>query len=118
VHETVLVMTTGAGCAPCRSVEQALSDPLMQSALSAVRLVRVDSELFHEDLVALRIPHDRLPGFFLLSPDLTPRDGIDGGEWDDDIPANVAPVLGAFVRGKLTDRRARWRPVPASGVSL
>ena len=117
-RETLVVMTTGARCEPCRGVDRALSDPLMQTALAAVRLVRVDGDLFHEDLDSLRMPHDRIPGFFLLAPDLTPRDGIDGGEWDDDIAANMAPVLGAFVRGKYAERRTRWRPVPGSGVSL
>ncbi len=117
-RETLVVMTTGARCEPCRGVDRALTDPLMQTALAAVRLVRVDGDLFHEDLDALRIPHERIPGFFLLAPDLTPRDGIDGGEWDDDIAANMAPVLGAFVRGRYAERRTRWRPVPGSGVSL
>jgi hypothetical protein len=90
----------------------------MQTALAGVRLVRVDGILFHEDLDALRVPHDDIPGFFLLAPDLTPRDGIDGGEWGDDIAPNIAPVLGAFVRGKYAVRRSPWTPLPPSGVSL
>ncbi len=30
-------------------------------------------------------------------------------EWDDDIPRNIAPVLGNFVRGRYTKRREQWR---------
>jgi hypothetical protein len=116
--ETMLVMTTAGRCDPCRGVDRSLADPLMQTALSRVRLVRVDLELFHEDLDALKIPHRRFPGFFLLALDLTPKDGIDGGEWDDDIAVNIAPVLGAFVRGKYPTRREAWRPVPGSGMRL
>ena len=40
------------------------------------------------------------------------------GEWDDDIPVNIAPVLGPFVRGNLTKRREPWHPPPGSGIAL
>ncbi len=116
--ETMVVMTLKGDCAPCSGVDQALRDPLMQTALARVRLVRVDVDMFREDLDALRIPSDRVPGFFLLGIDLSPRDGIDGGEWDADIAPNMAPVLGAFVRGKYAERREPWRPVPAGGMAL
>ena len=43
---------------------------------------------------------------------------IHGGEWDDDIPPNIAPVLGAFVRGKYGTRRYPWQPLPGSGMRL
>lgn len=116
--ETMLVMTTRSSCDPCRGVERALEHPLLQSALVKVRLVRVDIDVFHEDLDLLKIPRERYPGFFLLAPDLSIRDGIDGGEWDDDIPVNIAPVLGPFVRGELSRRRSPWRPQPGSGIAL
>lgn len=116
--ETVLVMTMREGCDPCRGVENSLLDARMQGALAKVRLVRVDIDVFKEDLDQLKVPRQRFPGFFLLSPDNTPKDGIDGGEWDEDIAVNIAPVLGPFVRGKYTSRRQDWRPLPGSGVAL
>ncbi|APR76494.1 Hypothetical protein A7982_01841 [Minicystis rosea] len=116
--ETLMVMTTAARCAPCRGVDQSLTDPLLQTALAKVRLVRVDMQVFHEDLEQLKIPDEAIPGFFLLSLDLTPRDGVNGGEWDDDIPVNIAPVLGAFARGRYAQRRQSWRPIPSSGMTL
>ncbi len=116
--ERLVVMTTTGRCAPCRGVDDALRDPLMQTALARVRLIRVDADVFSDDLEALRIPHVRIPGFFLLAPDLSPRDGIDGGEWGDDIAANMAPVLGAFVRGQYSARREPWRPLPGGGMAL
>lgn len=116
--ETLLVMTTAGRCDPCRGVDQSLADPRLQAALAKVRLVRVDVEVFPDDLDELKIPHAAIPGFFLLSPDLTPRDGVDGGEWDDDIAANIAPVLGPFLRGKYASRRRPWRALPPSGTTL
>lgn len=116
--ETMLMMTTGARCEPCKGFDRSLGDPLMQTALSRIRLVRVDIGFFKEDLEVLKVPTNRIPGFYLLALDLTPRDGIDGGEWDEDIARNIAPVLGAFVRGKYTARREAWKPLPGSGVRL
>lgn len=116
--EQLLVMTTKEPCAPCRGFDDSLRDPLVQTALAKVRLVRVDVDVFRDDLEQLKIPSARIPGFYLLSLDLTPKDGIDGGEWDDDIPQNIAPVLGAFVRGKYTTRRQTWQPLPGTGIRL
>lgn len=116
--ETLLLMTTASRCDPCRGVDRALADPLLQTALARIRLVRVDVEVFHEDLELLKVPHEAIPGFFLLSPDLTPRDGINGGEWDADIAPNIAPVLGAFVRGRYGARKKAWAPLPGSGMRL
>jgi hypothetical protein len=118
LKQTVLVMTTRDKCEPCREMMRLLNDPLMQTALVNVRLVRVNIELFGEDLDELKIPRERLPGFFLLKLDLTPSDGIDEGEWDADIAQNIAPVLGAFVRHNYAMRRQPWRTVPGSGVRL
>jgi len=116
--EKLLVMTTRDTCERCRGVDRALSHPLLQTALRGVRLVRVDSDVFREDLDELKISYEQTPGFFLPSLDLTPQDGIYGGEWDEDVPESIAPVLGAFVRGKHGSRRQPWKPLPGSGVRL
>ncbi|MDI1448840.1 DUF4190 domain-containing protein [Polyangium sp. 6x1] len=116
--ETLVVMTTKSECVSCRSLSASLGDSLMQTALAHVRLVRVDIDAFDEDLTGLKMPHERVPTFFLLAPDLYPRDAIDGGEWDEDVPANMAPVLGAFVRGKYETRRQSFEPIQNGGIKL
>jgi hypothetical protein len=118
VGETLMVMLTRDPCDPCRGVDASLTTQIMQTALAKVRLVRVDIDVFGDDLDGLKMPHSRFPAFFLLGTDLSPKDGIDGGEWDDDIAPNIAPVLGAFVRGKYGARRQVWHPLPGSGVQL
>jgi hypothetical protein len=117
-RQTMLVMTTISDCGPCDSVFEALPDPRMQAALPRVRLVRVFADVFRDDLDSLQIPRDNFPGFFVLGPDLRPRDGIDGGEWDADVPENMAPVLSAFVQGTLTKRRTPWQALPSAGMRL
>ncbi len=103
-HKLVL-QTTSTTCRPCQGVAAALTDPKMQAALAGVRLVRVDVHDFHEELTEMGIPHESIPGFFFLGTDLSPRDGIHGGEWDDDTADNIAPVVGPFVRGTYVRRR-------------
>jgi len=113
--ERLLLQTIAADCTPCQGVATALSDPRMQTALDHVRLIRVDRDPFEEDLAELEIPSKPLPGFFLLDSDLRVSDGINGGEWDDDVATNIAPVLGPFVRGNYAKRRSPWKKLPRPG---
>jgi hypothetical protein len=115
----LLETTSGSSCEPCKGVAAALSDPKMQSALDHVRIIRVDREPFEEDLAELEIPSKPYPGFFLLDSNLRVTDGINGGEWEDDIAANIAPVLGPFVRGTYNGkRRAPWKKLPRPGGTV
>lgn len=113
--QILVVMTSGSDCGPCRGVEASLDDPLMQHALAGVRLVRVELKVFKEEVAELKMPTNLYPAFFLLGPDMIPRDGVHGGEWDEDVAKNIAPVLGAFVRGEYKKRRHQdWSPTTGS----
>lgn len=116
--QRLLVETVRSSCPPCDGVAQALGDPRMQKALAGVRLVRIDRDLFQEELQELKIPSDKVPSFFLLDSDLRVLDAIAGDEWDDDHPANIARVLGPFVRGTYTKRRTPWKAPRPSGTLL
>jgi hypothetical protein len=74
-----------------------------------VRIVRVDQNEFAVELRHLSIPTDKIPGFSLLGDDNRPLDYVHGGEWDEDVPRNIAPVLEKFVHGTYADRREPWR---------
>ncbi|MBI5533652.1 MAG: DUF4190 domain-containing protein [Deltaproteobacteria bacterium] len=106
--EKMIVETTGYECRPCLGVAASLIDPRMQKALAGTRLVRIDVAEFGEELTSLGYPHEAIPGFFLVGVDLSPSDGMHGGEWDDDTAENISPVIGAFARGKLMKRREPW----------
>jgi hypothetical protein len=105
----LLVWLVAADCAPCDGVATALSDRLMQTALRDTLLVRLQVRDFHADLKYLGIPVEKVPGFVLIGDAGEPTDYVDGGEWDADIAANIAPVLGKFVRGTYGKRRDPWR---------
>lgn len=118
-HDQKLVLETIRGsCPPCEGIAEALGDARMQKALSGVRLVRVDRDQFQEDLQELKVPTDKVPSFFLLDSDLRVLDAIAGDEWDEDRAANIAPVLGPFVRGTYTKRRTPFKAPRPSGTVL
>lgn len=105
VNETVLVFVVAPDCAPCNGVAIALRTPQMQTALRGVRLLRVNAGDFSTELSELGVPTATVPGFALLADGRQVTDYVHGGEWDADIAANIAPVLGPFVRGVYTKRR-------------
>ncbi|HEX4445437.1 MAG TPA: DUF4190 domain-containing protein [Polyangiaceae bacterium] len=107
--EAVLVETSMSGCDPCSEIAQAMPDPTVQQALAKVRLLRVDVAEFRSELAGLRMNEPTVPWFYLLDSRGQPRDAISADEWDDNDADNIAPVLGAFVKGKLAPRRTTWR---------
>lgn len=108
-HQRLVLWTIRHDCKPCDGVAAALPDRRMQRALSDVRLVRVDVRDFAIELERLRVPINSVPGFSLLGRESSVLDYVHGGEWDADIPANIAPVLSEFVRGRYLRRRHPWR---------
>jgi hypothetical protein len=113
--QKLLVMTITSRCAPCDGVDVALDDPRMQKSLDGVRLLRIDLEAFEPELEALHFPTALYPAFFTVGADMRPIDAIHGGEWDDDVAKNIAPILGAFVDGDYLRRRhPEWRPTTTS----
>jgi len=77
----------------------------MQTALTNVDLVRVDVDDFDEELRAAGMLEDTLPWFYKVDATLHPVDAISAGEWDENVPVNMAPVLHSFLAGTLRARR-------------
>ncbi len=110
--ENVVLWTVAPDCDPCAAVGKALVDARMQRALAGIRLVRADIASSRVELAQLGVPLDAIPGFTLLDARARPLDHIHGGEWGDDVPANIAPILDKFVRRTLSSRRFPWvRPL-------
>jgi len=106
--ETLVLWLVVPSCKPCDGVAAALTSKEVQKALAKVRLVRVDRDDFQPELDRLGIPTEKIPGFALLDSRSHARDFIHGGEWDADIAANIAPVLGKFAHGGYVKRRHPW----------
>ena len=104
----LLLWVSAPDCAPCKGVASALSDRRLQHALEHTRVVRVNRDDFAAELDAIGIPFQAIPGFALLDAEIRPVDYLDGGEWDEDVPHNIAPVLAGFMRGNYNTRRRAW----------
>ena len=104
----LLLWVSAPDCAPCNGVASALSDRRLQQALERTRVVRVNRDAFAPELDAIGIPYQAIPGFALLDAEIRPVDYLDGGEWDEDVPHNIAPVLAGFMRGNYNMRRRAW----------
>jgi hypothetical protein len=109
--ETVLVETSTENCDACDEILEAMGDPLVQDALSSARLVRLDADELASQLAAMHMSEPSVPWFYLIDAAGGPRDGISADEWDENVPTDMAPVLRAFVHGRLTARRVAWRGV-------
>ncbi|HEY3236446.1 MAG TPA: DUF4190 domain-containing protein [Polyangiaceae bacterium] len=106
--EKLVLWLVAEECDPCDRMAKALPDRRMQHALAGVRLVRLNVGYYAAALQSLKLP-EKIPGFVLLGPEETPIDYVHGGEWDEDIAPNIAPILGRFVRGTYKKRRDPWR---------
>ncbi|MEI7893200.1 MAG: hypothetical protein WCI05_08915, partial [Myxococcales bacterium] len=109
-EKKMLVTTMAPGDEASLEVARALTDVELQNALASTTvIVRIDAQVFADELGPLGLTRPNLPWFFLLGPSLTPIDAISADEWDDNTPANVSPVLKRFVAGTLAPRRALSR---------
>lgn len=106
---TPVVWLVGADCRRCERVAQALRHQRLQRALAHSLLIRINASQFSAELVDLQLPVADLPGFALLSRDGTPLDFLHAGEWDEDTPQQMAPVLESFVVHQWHRRRFPWR---------
>jgi hypothetical protein len=112
----VLVQTTAKWCKPCRGFEASLNDPRVQASLKNVTLVRLDIDEWEKtELKDLKMDVGSVPWFFKIDDKLKTLDAISSGEWDDDVPENIAPVMRDFMAGKLKKRRY---PAPPQGDKL
>ena len=111
-HQHLLVWLVVEDCKPCNAIEAALPTPKLQAALAGTRLVRLDAVEFLSELSRLGVPTNAFPAFVLFGPDGHAKDYLHGGEWDDDLPDNIAPVLKSFIDGTYSSRRSPWHGGP------
>lgn len=95
---TVIVQTFYSGSRECTDVAQAMSDSRMQDALANVTLIRVDAVEYRRELRGMKIETQSAPWFYKIDTRGQPVDAISADAWDANIPENMAPVLGLFVR--------------------
>lgn len=89
-------------CGPCKEFKSSLSDPLMQDALNNVTLIMIDLDVDNEkEKHSENFGVSGIPAFVKVDQNGAFIDIVDGGAWEANIPANMAPVLKEFIAGTL-----------------
>jgi thioredoxin 1 len=87
-------------CGPCKEFKSSLSDPLMTDALNNVTLIMIDQDKdMEKEMYGDQFGVTGIPAFVKVDKEGNYVDLIDGGAWEENIPANMAPVLKAFLAG-------------------
>lgn len=89
---------TASWCGPCKKFKSSLSDPLMQDALRDVTFIMIDTDLDSaQEHLTKKYNVAAFPTFIKVDVTGTSLKKIDGGAWDEDVPANMAPVMKKFL---------------------
>lgn len=113
-EQRCLLVTTLPKCPSCAALGYALARTSLKYNLGKIRLIRSDLEEFEEELRALQVPLDRVPGFMLMDKTGKFVDFLDAGEWNSNNPAEFGPILASFVRGTYRHSRRHFGPVTES----
>ena len=91
-------------CPPCKAIDKAIREEneLILSAYADTYIIRLDVDEWGWDDSKLHdFQFDGIPVFFKLDSDgMQTGEVIDGGAWGEDIPENIAPVMGEFFHGE------------------
>lgn len=92
------VQFTAVWCGPCRELQASMNDPLMVEAFAKTFIIQINADDFTDkQFAAAGFTLDGIPAFYELDEQGKPTGRlVDGGAWEDNIPANMAPVLRKF----------------------
>ena len=100
------VQLTAEWCGPCKRLRASLGDPLMREAFAGTYIIQVDVDAWKPELERAGFDHPAIPVFFAVDGVAHPTgEKIDGGAWGEDIPQNMAPPLGGFLKPIVARRR-------------
>ena len=87
-------------CGPCRAIESSMTDARMKAAFEGTYVIHLDADEWGGKLGEAGVASAQIPVFFALDTNGKPNGRrIDGGAWDANVPANMAPKLGTFFKG-------------------
>jgi thiol:disulfide interchange protein len=94
-HLDLYLQYSAEWCPPCRAFEKYIDDPAVARARAGTYLLIADYDDFERDATAMGVTG--IPTWIDLDGSGAPTGHrITSGAWEEDIPANMAPVLDRF----------------------
>jgi thiol-disulfide isomerase/thioredoxin len=93
-----VVYVSATWCGPCNALKHSLDDPQMVDAFRGAYVIKLDLDAWEAPLKAAGYQVDSVPVFFQLDAAGRPTGkNLTGAAWQDDVPANMAPPIKAFL---------------------
>lgn len=97
LKQKLFIQITATWCGPCKRLQAAMPDKLMQDAFSGTYIVKLDADEWEDDFSQINIKIKAVPVFFKVnSKGKATKYSLDGGAWAEDIAINMAPPLKAY----------------------
>lgn len=94
LHEKLYVELMADWCVHCHALNASLDNEKMQEAFQGTYIVQVDEDKWKDQLGSIGINPVGIPAFYQIDKNgLTTGYSINGGAWDEDTVANMAPPL-------------------------
>jgi thiol-disulfide isomerase/thioredoxin len=97
LKQKLFIQITATWCGPCKRLQAAMPDDLMQDAFAGTYIVKLDADEWEDDFSQINIKINAVPVFFKVDADGKATDyTVNGGAWAEDIAINMAPPLKAY----------------------
>jgi hypothetical protein len=84
-------------CQPCQKLHRSLDDERMVDAFRGTYVIHLDLDAWERELPSVGLRVAQVPVFFQLDAQGKPTGkSLDGGAWNEDVPAEMAPPLKRF----------------------
>ncbi len=100
-NQQIFVQITAEWCTPCKKLRASMDDIMLRRAFNGTYIVRVDADIWEDELPEINIDLKAVPVFYALSEEGKATSyTINGGAWGEDIPKNMAPPLFDYFTGR------------------
>ncbi len=97
LKQKLFIQITATWCGPCKRLQAAMPNKLMQEAFAGTYIVKLDADEWEDDFAQINIKINAVPVFFKVDTNGKATDySINGGAWAEDIAKNMAPPLKAY----------------------
>jgi thiol-disulfide isomerase/thioredoxin len=99
LNQDLYIQITATWCGPCKRLQAAMPNELMQEAFAGTYIVKLDADEWKEDFSSIDITIKAVPTFYQVTSEAKAGNyTVNGGAWAEDIPENMAPVLKTYFK--------------------